>query len=146
MTERPRRTRQRPRLKQRAGVGLNRRTVWRPFWRTLALLACLFSAIPLALAVERPLRDESVLPCQALGPAAPYPIAGLDSAAARCGELPWQAAGPINWQKYAQGEYVGHERLVHVPEYRLRVGDELDVIFRLSRDELPTAVSAERRR
>ncbi len=133
MTERPRRMRQGPRLKQPAGVGLDGRTVW----RALALLACLFFVLPPTFAAERPVRDRSVLPCQALGPAAPYPIAGLDSAAARCGELPWQEAGPINWQKYAQGEYVGHERLAHVPEYRLRVGDELDVIFRLSRDELP---------
>ncbi|HUY92385.1 MAG TPA: polysaccharide biosynthesis/export family protein, partial [Pirellulales bacterium] len=73
--------------------------------------------------------------CQALGPAAPYPIAGLDCATAECGELGWQAARPIAWQRYAQGEYVGHERLAHVPEYRLRVDDELEFVYRLTREE-----------
>ena len=41
----------------------------------------------------------------------------------------------VAWQAYAQGEYVGHERLAHVPEYRLRVDDELDLVYRLTRDE-----------
>jgi polysaccharide export outer membrane protein len=44
----------------------------------------------------------------------------------------------IAWQAYAQGEYVGHERLAHVPEYRLRVDDQLDMIYRLTREETPT--------
>ena len=41
----------------------------------------------------------------------------------------------VAWQAYAQGEYVGHERLPHVREYRLRVDDELDLVYRLTRDE-----------
>lgn len=133
MTERPRRMEQRSGKAAPQGAGLTGRTLG----PALALLACFVPVMRHSLASEPPRRDERVLRCQALGPAAPYPIAGLDSAAARCGELDWQAAGPINWQKYAQGEYVGHERLAHVPEYRLRVGDELDVVFRMSRDELP---------
>ena len=44
----------------------------------------------------------------------------------------------INWQAYAQGEYVGHARLAHVPEYRLRVDDQLDMTYRLTREETPT--------
>jgi polysaccharide export outer membrane protein len=52
-----------------------------------------------------------------------------------CGELGWDAARPIPWQRYAQGEYVGHERLPHVDQYRLRVDDELDLVFRLTRNE-----------
>ncbi|HVX11212.1 MAG TPA: polysaccharide biosynthesis/export family protein [Pirellulales bacterium] len=75
--------------------------------------------------------------CQALGPAAPYPVAGLDCAGGVCGEMGWRDAGPIPWQRYAQGEYLGHARTAHVPEYRLRVGDVLDFIFRLTRE--PTA-------
>ena len=43
----------------------------------------------------------------------------------------------IDWQAYAQGEYVGHARLAHVPEYRLRVDDQLDMTYRLTRDETP---------
>lgn len=42
------------------------------------------------------------------------------------------------WQAYAQGEYVGHARLQHVPEYRLRVDDQLDMTYRLTREETPT--------
>ncbi|HXT58513.1 MAG TPA: polysaccharide biosynthesis/export family protein [Pirellulales bacterium] len=86
---------------------------------------------------ELPPRAAKIERCQALGPAAPYPVAGVDCAAGACGELGWKAARPLDWQRYAQGEYVGHVRLAHVPEYRLRVGDELDFVFRLSRHELP---------
>ena len=41
----------------------------------------------------------------------------------------------IEWQAYAQGEYVGHARLAHVPEYRFRVDDQLDMLYRITRDE-----------
>jgi polysaccharide export outer membrane protein len=82
-------------------------------------------------------RVTKVIPCQALGPAAPYPIKGLDCASGACGELGWPDARPIAWQRFAQGEYLGHARTAHVPEYRLRVGDVLDFIFRLTRDETP---------
>jgi polysaccharide export outer membrane protein len=88
--------------------------------------------------LRRPLHGgalNSIELCQALGPAAPYPIKGLDCATGACGELGWDAARPIPWQRYAQGEYVGHERLRHVDQYRLRVDDELEFIFRLTRNE-----------
>jgi polysaccharide export outer membrane protein len=101
---------------------------------TLALLAAFTAA---AAAGDRTIEVASLGPPHPLVPAAPYPIAGLDCASGRCGELGWKAARPIDWQKYAQGEYVGHERLEHVPEYRLRPGDEVDFVFRISRKELP---------
>jgi polysaccharide export outer membrane protein len=41
----------------------------------------------------------------------------------------------IAWQAYAQGEYCGPAREAHVPEYRLRVDDELDLVYRLTREE-----------
>lgn len=85
-----------------------------------------------------PIAERPVELCQALGPAAPYPIKGLDCATGRCGELGWDAARPINWQRYAQGEYVGHERLAHVPQYRLRVDDDLAFVYRLTREETAT--------
>ena len=73
--------------------------------------------------------------CQALGPAAPYPIWGVDSTAgAGMGEVTWQARGQVNWQAYAQGEYVGHSRLAHIPQYRLRVDDQIAFVFRLTRE------------
>lgn len=73
---------------------------------------------------------------QGLGPAAPYPIWSVDSLAG-CGkgEVGWETRGYIDWQAYAQGEYVGHARLQHVCEYRIRVDDQIAFIFRLTREE-----------
>ena len=42
----------------------------------------------------------------------------------------------IPWQEFAQGEYVGHARTPHVPEYRLREGDLVAVYYRRTREEL----------
>jgi polysaccharide export outer membrane protein len=39
------------------------------------------------------------------------------------------------WHGYAQGEYVARARTAHVGEYRLRPDDQLDMIFRLTREE-----------
>jgi polysaccharide biosynthesis/export protein len=86
--------------------------------------------------------DAAVQPCQALGPAAPCPIMGVDCAVngpcgCDCRDRRWRAMGPIDWQAYAQGEYVGHWRLPHVPVYRLRVDDQLECVYRLTRDVQP---------
>ncbi|MGA2255768.1 MAG: polysaccharide biosynthesis/export family protein [Thermoguttaceae bacterium] len=77
-------------------------------------------------------------PCQGLGPAAPYPICAVDCAAGcGCGrDCRWEDARFIAWQAYAQGEYVGHARTEHVADYRLRVDDQLDMLYRVTRDEL----------
>jgi polysaccharide export outer membrane protein len=84
-------------------------------------------------------RNVPVVLCQALGPAAPCAICGVDcSQCDHSGCQGWEAARAIAWQAYAQGEYVGHERLAHVPEYRLRVDDQLDMIYRLTREETST--------
>ncbi len=37
--------------------------------------------------------------------------------------LPRGRAMEWRWREYAQGEYVGHQRIRHVPVYRLRVDD-----------------------
>ncbi len=75
--------------------------------------------------------------CQPLTPAAPFPIWGVDSAAGRgCGEVGWDARGMIPWQEFAQGEYVGHARTPHVPEYRVREGDVIAVYYRRTREEI----------
>lgn len=75
--------------------------------------------------------------CQALGPAAPHSIWSVDSATGRgCAEVGWDSRGCGNWQSYAQGEYVGHARTAHVPEYRLRVGDQLAVFYLRTREVL----------
>ena len=85
----------------------------------------------------RPEERHEILLCQALGPAAPYDIRGVDCAGCNCGRR-WEAMREIEWQAYAQGEYVGHARLAHVPEYRLRVDDQLDMTYRLTREETST--------
>lgn len=80
--------------------------------------------------------QESIQLCQALGPAAPYNIHGVDCAACdRSRRGGWEQARAIAWQAYAQGEYVGHERTAHVSEYRLRVDDLLDLVYRVTREE-----------
>ncbi|MEQ8789916.1 MAG: polysaccharide biosynthesis/export family protein [Pirellulaceae bacterium] len=52
-----------------------------------------------------------------------------------CGEANWTDQRPIPWEMFAQGEYVGPHRTKHVPEYRLRVDDQLDFVYRLTRIE-----------
>ncbi|HEX5103044.1 MAG TPA: hypothetical protein VFV87_04495, partial [Pirellulaceae bacterium] len=74
------------------------------------------------------------LPC---GDPCNPPIYGVDCRMGDgCGEPHWKAWGPIPWQAFAQGEYVGPARLSHVPEYHLRVDDEIEFIYRLTREEL----------
>ncbi len=47
----------------------------------------------------------------------------------------WEAERASFWHGYAQGEYVARARTAHVNEYRLRPDDQLDMIFRLTREE-----------
>lgn len=46
-----------------------------------------------------------------------------------------ESARFYTWQAYAQGEYVARARTAHVAEYRLRPDDQLDMIYRLTREE-----------
>ncbi len=77
-------------------------------------------------------------PCPLPPPATPYQ--GVDSALhglqGPCGELQWRHAQPIPWEYFAQGEYVGLARAPHVPVYRLRVDDELEFVYRLTRETM----------
>jgi polysaccharide biosynthesis/export protein len=84
-----------------------------------------------------PLLPGDIRLCQALGPAAPYAVCGVDSAVGfGRGEVGWNACRMIPWQEFAQGEYVGHAREPHVPEYRLREGDVIAVYYVRTREEL----------
>lgn len=46
----------------------------------------------------------------------------------------WRDARLLPWESLAYGEYVGPVRTPHVPEYRVRVGDQLDFTYRQTRD------------
>ena len=74
--------------------------------------------------------QKTVRLCQAAGSC----FTGVDGSCNRCGEPLWDAARPIPWEAFAQGEYVGPHRLQHVPEYRLRTNDQVQVIFRQTRE------------
>jgi len=85
-----------------------------------------------------PGKNDSIRLCQALGPAAPCNILAVDGSCCDCSSLQgWEALRLIQWQAYAQGEYVGPARTAHVCEYRLRVDDELDLVYRITRNEQP---------
>ncbi len=105
-------------------------------------LRLLLTTIAIAVGIEAYCLAQSQLcNAQCIDPAAPFPIWGVDSTAGfaapgcQCGEVGWNARGYINWQAYAQGEYVGHARSAHVPEYRIRVDDQIAFVFRLTRIE-----------
>jgi len=118
------------------------------FLVALLVLAAVAAGAPPAMLVEPPCFDAAPAACAPCGagacaanPAAPHPVWGVDSLSA-CGpggvggEVGWDSRGPIDWQRYAQGEYVGHARTAHVPEYRLRVDDTLAIYFLRTREVL----------
>ncbi len=94
-----------------------------------------------AAARGAPREEAAIQLCQALEPAAPHSIRAVDCAdgccCTRCAHR-WERMRLVRWQAFAQGEYLGQERSAHVSDYRLRVDDELDLLFRLTRDEQPT--------
>ena len=95
------------------------------------------------VARSRPVHEDSaVQPCSAIAPHAPSGVPcgcqGTVSTGASCGGCcQWESIRTYNWQAYAQGEYIARDRTPHVSEYRLRVGDELDLVYRLTREERP---------
>jgi len=48
-------------------------------------------------------------------------------------EARWAHARTLPWEQYSFGEYVGPFRTPHVPEYRLRVGDQLEFVYLVNR-------------
>ncbi|NOY43346.1 MAG: sugar ABC transporter substrate-binding protein [Planctomycetes bacterium] len=106
----------------------------KPPTRTIrrSLLALVSGLVLVGLVVSSP-RDCQA---QALSPAAPHRIWAVDSMSG-CGEgeVGWESRGFVDWQAYAQGEYIGHARMAHVPEYRIRVDDQIAFVFRLTREE-----------
>lgn len=111
---------------------------WRAPVGALLLLAAAFStaaAQPCPAGDPAPCQTIPLSVCQGLGPAAPCPICAVDCSTCDGRHCRWEQARAIAWQAYAQGEYVGHDRTAHVPEYRLRVDDQLEMIYRVTREE-----------
>ncbi len=60
-------------------------------------------------------------------------VRGVDCAG-QCGaEATWQDMRPIDFNSYAQGGYAGPARLAHLGQYRLRPGDQMQVIYLITR-------------
>jgi len=99
------------------------------------------AAICLTVATADAQFPSAPAPCTAciaggVNPCQP-PVQGVDCAMGNgCGEPHWRAWGPIPWQAFGQGEYTGPARLPHVPEYRIRVDDTIEFVYRLKRDEV----------
>lgn len=75
--------------------------------------------------------------CEACPPqGGPNWLSGVDCQAdGRCREPGWDAVRPDAIYSYAQGDYVGHARAPHVAEYRIRVDDTLELVYRATREE-----------
>ena len=50
-------------------------------------------------------------------------------------ESGWANAGSVPWEAFGFGEYIGPHRAPHVGEYRLRVDDELEFVYLLTREK-----------
>lgn len=73
-----------------------------------------------------------------LGP--PRPGFGVDSVNANpYGPTRWCQRELIPWSEYHQGEYIGPARPQHVDEYRVRVDDTINFVYRLTRERTQTA-------
>ena len=73
--------------------------------------------------------------CQLASPAAGECVQGMDCSQEPCGKGKWNSSIRTPWYTYAHGEYVGHERTSHVPDYRLRPDDQIEFVFRVTREE-----------
>ena len=50
-------------------------------------------------------------------------------------ETGWANAGSVPWEAFGFGEYIGPHRPPHVGEYRLRVDDQLEFVYLLTREK-----------
>jgi polysaccharide export outer membrane protein len=51
----------------------------------------------------------------------------------------WRGSVPMTGDDYAQGEYIGPARTPHVRDYRLRVDDQVDFVYRFTHEEIAEA-------
>ena len=61
-------------------------------------------------------------------------MSAIDGNSGRFGAEPgWRNASSMPWEQYAYGEYIGPFRTPHVPDYRIRIGDQLEFVYLLTR-------------
>ena len=63
-------------------------------------------------------------------------LTGVDGCNFQGREPRWRDQKPIPWEQFSYGEYIGPFRTPHVGEYRLRVDDELDFVYLLTREKM----------
>jgi polysaccharide export outer membrane protein len=87
----------------------------------------------LALVESQPLEnsESTIQLCQCLAPDRPY----TDCAQGNCCPQPWQTISGGEFQLAGPGEFVVRPRTEYVPQYRLRPDDELEFVFRITRNE-----------
>ena len=81
-------------------------------------------------------RDESYIEfCQWMDECPTRVLSGVDSTKTHehAGEPDWSDQKPIPWEAFAYGEYVGPYRTPHVNEYRVRVNDQIDFLYQMTR-------------
>ena len=70
--------------------------------------------------------------------AAMCPRCGVDEACKCCSENgDWKEKKTMHFDQYGQGEYIGPHRPHHVTRYRLRVDDQVSLVYRLTRELNP---------
>lgn len=82
----------------------------------------------------------SVVPASGFGYATPSPenlpskaMCAVDgNTPGRIGQR-WARASQLPFEQFAYGEYIGPFRTPHVPDYRIRIGDQLEFVYLLTR-------------
>lgn len=103
-----------------------------PGRRTFGFTAGLAAAIVLLASVAGPARAQGPPLCAGDGRGQPC-MQAVDSRTCSGAEARWQDMKPMDFQPYAQGEYAGPPRLAHLAQYRLRPGDEVQLIYLITR-------------
>lgn len=62
-------------------------------------------------------------------------IMGVDGACANGREPTWRDQRLIPWEAFAYGEYIGPHRTPDVGEYRIRVNDQIEFVYLLTREK-----------
>ena len=84
---------------------------------------------------RRPQLHRTNQPPSAQAPGAVKSVLGVNEYVCKnlCREANFGDSQLVPWEMFAYGEYIGPHRTPHVPEYRLRVNDQLEFVYYLNR-------------